>query len=83
VIGQKLRAVAAGGRQVLCVTHLPQVAAFADCHYVVARNPGESRISVLDATERVEELAAMLAGAPTEAARASARELLARAAAQR
>ena len=37
VVGEKLWAVAAAGHQVLCVTHMPQVAAFADCHYVVAR----------------------------------------------
>jgi len=79
VVGEKLWAVAATGHQVLCVTHMPQVAAFADCHYVVTRG-GETQVSLLDDDQRVEELAAMLAGTATDAARQSARELLARAA---
>ena len=80
VVGEKLWAVAATGHQVLCVTHMPQVAAFADCHYVVAR-AGETQVTVLDDDQRIEELAAMLAGTATDAARQSARELLDRAAA--
>ena len=56
VVGEKLWAVAATGHQVLCVTHMPQVAAFADCHYVVAR-AGETQVTVLDDDQRIEELA--------------------------
>jgi DNA repair protein RecN (Recombination protein N) len=67
---------------VLCVTHMPQVAAFADCHYVVTRG-AETQVTLLDNDQRVEELAAMLAGTASEAARQSARELLSRAAARR
>jgi DNA repair protein RecN (Recombination protein N) len=60
---------------VLCVTHMAQVAAFADAHFVVA----SARASLLDDEKRrVEELAAMLAGAATQASRESARELLVR-----
>jgi DNA repair protein RecN (Recombination protein N) len=81
VVGEKLWAVAATGHQVLCVTHMPQVAAFADCHYVVVRTTSETRVTSLDDEQRVEELAAMLAGTASDAARQSARELLARAAA--
>jgi len=81
VVGEKLWAVASMGHQVLCVTHMPQVAAFADCHYVVARAGLETRVSQLDEDQRVEELAAMLAGAVSDAARQSANELLERAAA--
>jgi DNA repair protein RecN (Recombination protein N) len=84
VVGEKLWAVAATGHQVLCVTHMAQVAAFADCHYVVARTgtgvSAETRVSLLDDDQRVEELAAMLAGTVSDAARESARELLYRAA---
>ena len=83
VVGEKLWAVAATGHQVLCVTHMPQVAAFADCHYVVARAASETRVTALDDDQRVEELAAMLAGTASDAARQSARELLARAAAKK
>jgi DNA repair protein RecN (Recombination protein N) len=83
VVGEKLWAVAATGHQVLCVTHMPQVAAFADCHYVVVRTTSEvgtaTQVKLLEDDQRVEEMAAMLAGTATEAARTSARELIARA----
>jgi DNA repair protein RecN (Recombination protein N) len=78
VIGQKLWSVSAAGHQVLCVTHMPQVAAFADQHVVVTKE-GTTRVLALDGESRVEELAAMLAGTATDSARQSARELLARA----
>jgi DNA repair protein RecN (Recombination protein N) len=87
VVGQKLRGVASAGHQVLCVTHMPQVAAFADGHYVVAKTTTgvgtETTVTLLGPDERVEELAAMLAGTATPAARQSARELLGRAGASR
>jgi DNA repair protein RecN (Recombination protein N) len=79
VIGEKLWTVASSGHQVLCVTHLPQVAAFADAHYAVSRDRSDTSIRVLSGDERLQELAAMLAGSATAAARESARELLARA----
>ncbi|HEV7663959.1 MAG TPA: DNA repair protein RecN, partial [Chloroflexota bacterium] len=62
VVGEKLRAVASAGHQVLCVTHMPQVAAFADSHYVVTKADAQTSVALLSADERVEELAAMLAG---------------------
>ena len=80
VVGQKLWSVAAGGHQVLCVTHMPQVAAFADSHYVVSRASGEVCVEQTDGAQRLDELAGMLAGGTSEAARQSARELLQRAA---
>ena len=76
VVGAKLWQIAASGAQVLCVTHMAQVAAFADHHLVVAKADGATRITALDKAARIEELAAMLAGTVSEAARASARELL-------
>jgi DNA repair protein RecN (Recombination protein N) len=79
VVGQKLWAVADAGHQVLCVTHLAQVAAFADYHFGVSRKAAETSVAMLGDDQRVEELAAMLAGSVTNAARQSARELLARA----
>jgi DNA repair protein RecN (Recombination protein N) len=84
VVGEKLWSVARGGNQVLCVTHLPQVAVYADAHYVVSKDLADERahttIHTLDPTDRLEELASMLAGDPTDAARRSAGELLERAA---
>jgi DNA repair protein RecN (Recombination protein N) len=79
VVGEKLWAVAAAGHQVLCVTHMPHVAAFADYHFGVSRTAAETSVAMLGDDQRVEELAAMLAGTATNAARQSARELLARA----
>ena len=81
VVGEKLWMVAGAGHQVLCVTHLAQVAAFADCHYVISRGPTEVTAALLQGDQRVDELAAMLAGSISDAARQSARELLQRAAA--
>ena len=81
VVGQKLWSVAAGGHQVLCVTHMPQVAACADSHYVVSRAADKVCVAEVSGEQRVDELAAMLAGSVTQAARRSAEELLARAAA--
>jgi DNA repair protein RecN (Recombination protein N) len=80
VVGEKL-AAAAGGRQVLCVTHLPQIAARAAHHVQVTKTMGRSRTrasaAVLDPGARVEEIARMLGGEPlTETARRHARELL-------
>jgi DNA repair protein RecN (Recombination protein N) len=80
VVGQKLWGVTGAGHQVLCVTHMPQVAAFADRHYVVSRSATEVCVAQIEGDQRVDELAAMLAGGVSDAARTSARELLARAA---
>ncbi len=68
-------------RQVLCVTHLPQVAAFADAHFRVVKDGGgpavRTDVARLGNPDRVEELARMLAGsAITAKTRAHARELL-------
>ena len=70
-------------RQVLAVTHLPQVAAHGDQHFVVLKETDEagrpvSRLQQLDRKTRVEELARMLGGQEiTETTRKHARELLA------
>jgi len=66
--------------QVLCITHLPQVAAFGDRQFVVEKKTDGARtwseVRLLNDTERVEELAAMLGGV-SGATRDAARELLA------
>jgi DNA repair protein RecN (Recombination protein N) len=81
VVADKL-AAAAAGRQVLCVTHLPKIAARAGHHLAVVKavRAGRSRatIQALTGGDRIEEIARMLAGqAPSETARRHARELLA------
>ncbi|HSD52725.1 MAG TPA: DNA repair protein RecN [Burkholderiales bacterium] len=80
VVGRKLRLLG-GERQVLCVTHLPQVAAQANHQWSVAKltvnGATRSRVTVLDADERVEEVARMLGGMKiTDTSREHAREML-------
>lgn len=95
VIGRKLRELATGtaprgrtgtGQQVLCITHLPQIAAFADRHLRIAKQvegKGRNRqtrttVKLLEGKERIEELAEMLAGTGvTATTRKQAQELLA------
>lgn len=62
-LGKKLAALASE-RQVLVVTHLPQVAAFADRHYVVRRTGASAVVEIIDDDARLEELARMLSGLP-------------------
>ncbi|USX20336.1 DNA repair protein RecN [Oxalobacteraceae bacterium OTU3REALA1] len=82
VVGRLLRRLGQE-RQVLCVTHLPQVASQAGQHFQVAKGTLDngktaSRIDVLDAKARVEEVARMLGGLEiTATTRKHARELLA------
>ena len=69
--------------QVICVTHLPQVAAYADSHLHVSKEKFTSGVADLSAEERVEELARMLAGLDdTDTGRAHAQELFDRAQAE-
>jgi DNA repair protein RecN (Recombination protein N) len=75
-VGRKLAALAET-RQVLCVTHLPQVAAFAETHYVVVRDETTATVQRVDGEERIQELSRMLAGLPdSERGRQAADELL-------
>ena len=77
-VGEKMKQIAAK-RQVLCITHLPQVAAPADAHYVVTKQVKDGRtiseIKLLDKKSRVTELARMLGG-QSDAARKHAEALL-------
>jgi DNA repair protein RecN (Recombination protein N) len=78
-VGRRLAAVARE-RQVLVVTHLPQIAAFADRHVVVRKDGGVATARAVEGDERVAELSRMLAGVPeSDAAAAHAEELLAEA----
>jgi DNA repair protein RecN (Recombination protein N) len=80
IVGRKLREVARH-HQVLCITHLPQIACCGDRHYrVVKQVAGErtnSSVSLLSEEERLEEIARMLGGIElTEKTKAHAREML-------
>lgn len=80
VVG-RLLATLARDHQVLVVTHLAQVAAFADKHFVVEKQQQDGRTTTqvrqLDSDERERELARMLSGSVSDTAIAHARELLA------
>jgi DNA repair protein RecN (Recombination protein N) len=78
VLGEKMAALAATN-QVLCVTHLPQIAGLASAHYMVEKEivGDRTRVAVrrLETEERIQELARMLGGSPATAEQ-HARELL-------
>lgn len=83
IIGRKLWLLGCH-HQVICVTHLPQIAAFGDAHFnvrkVVADSHTVSRLETLEGEPRIRELALMLSGTPvTEAASRNAREFVQRA----
>jgi DNA repair protein RecN (Recombination protein N) len=81
VVGGKMRQIARR-HQVVCITHLPAVAASAAAHYVVTKRIESGRtiseITLLDARQRIREIARMLGG-QTETALQHAREMLERA----
>ena len=79
-IGRKIADVAKH-HQVLCITHLPQIAAFADVHFAVEKREEAGRtvseVRRVDGKARVEEIARMLGGATiTKATRAAADEMI-------
>jgi DNA repair protein RecN (Recombination protein N) len=79
-VGKKLKALARNN-QVLCVTHLPQIATFGDHHYVIEKkeSAGRTRTSIRQVTgeERTEEVARMLSGAQlTETSRKHAEQMI-------
>ena len=79
-VGKKLKALSKGN-QVLCVTHLPQIATFADHHYLIEKREtgGRAKAAVRQITgeERTEEVARMLSGAKlTETSRKHAEQMI-------
>jgi len=82
-LGKKLAAVSRG-TQVLCVTHLASVAAFADQHWVIEREGTAASLRPVGGEERVAELSRMISGDPdSRSGRSAARELLESAASRR
>lgn len=78
-VGQKLKQVSCG-RQIICVTHLAQVAAYADNHMLISKSSnGEKTFTSVESLEkegRVNELARIMGGSLTDALKKSAEELL-------
>lgn len=79
VTAEKMAGIARG-HQVLCVTHLPQIAAMATTHFFIEKNEEggatKTTVSRLSALSRIDEVARLTGGQATETARAHARELL-------
>lgn len=80
MVGKRLKDLSVK-HQILCITHLPQIAAYGDRHFVVEKKvtSGRTRTAIreLNAEERVEELARMLGGAMiTDITLKRAREML-------
>jgi DNA repair protein RecN (Recombination protein N) len=80
IIGNKLRGLA-GHHQVLCITHLPQIASYADRHLTVrkevAQGATKTKVRTMEGPERLQELAEMIGGQRiTDTTRAQAQELL-------
>ena len=80
IVGKKIKDVA-GRHQVLCITHLPQIACFGDRHYLVTKAIAGDRtlttVRVLSDEERIEEITRMLSGLEmTDTTRRHAREML-------
>lgn len=81
-VGRKLKSVSRG-RQVICITHLPQIAAYADVHYRVDKQESGGRthteVKRLEFDERIDEIARMLSGEQvTDLTRETAAQLLVR-----
>jgi DNA repair protein RecN (Recombination protein N) len=79
-VGKKLKALSKG-HQVLCVTHLPQIATFADHHYLIEKRESSGRtkttVRLVTGEERTEEVARMLSGAKlTETSRKHAEQMI-------
>jgi DNA repair protein RecN (Recombination protein N) len=79
-VGKKLKALSKGN-QVLCVTHLPQIATFADHHYLIEKRESEGRakttVRLITGEERTEEVARMLSGAKlTDTSRKHAEQMI-------
>ena len=79
-VGRKLKALSKAN-QVLCVTHLPQIATFADQHYVIEKRNSSGRtktaVRLITGDERTEEVARMLSGAKlTETSRKHAEQMI-------
>ncbi len=82
-MGRMMRSMAAGGLQVIAITHLPQVAVMGDVHFKVYKEDGAeatyTHVARLEASDREQEIARMLSGSVVdEAALLNARSLLSR-----
>ncbi|MBR5756430.1 MAG: DNA repair protein RecN, partial [Firmicutes bacterium] len=80
IVGEKLKSISKN-HQIICITHLPQIAAKGDAHYRIQKTSDEkatyTTVTPLDDNELVEELARLLSGTEiTDAARKQAKELL-------
>lgn len=80
VVGEKLRSISLSSHQVICITHLPQIAAMADAHFLIEKFIEDRKtyttIKRLDDSERCLELARIMGGQDSNLALEHAREML-------
>ena len=80
IVGKKLKEIA-NARQILCITHLPQIAACGEHNYRIFKESDESKtfttVEELNDNQTIDEIARLLGGATTDVTLASARELIA------
>jgi len=79
-IAEKIARIAAADKQVLCITHLPQIAAMADCHIyiekIIAEERTMTRVTTLSPDAQLTELARMASGEITQLSRDNAAQML-------
>jgi DNA repair protein RecN (Recombination protein N) len=80
MVAEKIAALATDAAQIICITHLPQIACMADCHIYVSKHVQDGRTTtmaeVLEHEKRIEEVAKMLSGTATEQSRLNAMQML-------
>ena len=80
-VGKKLRNISRK-HQLICITHLPQIASLADVHLKIEKKEADSRVSVdvreIEGRERLDEISRMLSGTQTKTSLKHAEELLGR-----
>ncbi|WP_459128824.1 DNA repair protein RecN [Guggenheimella bovis] len=67
------------GKQIIAITHLPQLASFSDTHYIIEKIDHETSVRELDEQSAIDRLATMMTGSSTETSREGAKELIERA----
>lgn len=77
-VGKHIKALSRD-KQVIAITHLPQLTAFADCHYQISKVAATTLVERLDQQQHLERLAIMMSSSLSESSLASAKELIGRA----
>ncbi|MBQ7718710.1 MAG: DNA repair protein RecN [Clostridia bacterium] len=75
-IGEKMKKLGAK-KQIISITHLPQIASLADSHYLIQKNDFSTTVTLLERSSRIDEIARIISGSDiTETAKSAAEEML-------